>query len=177
MVSSGRLSLDLVNATLTTPDDLATWLRDAGLLAEPGALPPALLGEARALRAAIDAAVLATVAGEPLDPAAVTLIDDWLVHAGSRPQLRLDRRGHAVLGERPEADSPRRALGTVALDAANLLGRPEEVARLRVCAAEGCSARFYDRSPGGRRRWCSMRTCGNAAKARRHRARGRGVAA
>jgi len=59
----------------------------------------------------------------------------------------------------------------VALDAARMLGLPEERARVRICASETCSARFYDRSPAGRRRWCSMALCGNAAKARRHRAR------
>jgi predicted RNA-binding Zn ribbon-like protein len=76
-----------------------------------------------------------------------------------------------VLGERAEADTPKSALGLVALDAARMLGSAEERARIRICAAPDCSARFYDRSPAGRRRWCSMRTCGNAAKARRHRAR------
>ena len=45
--------------------------------------------------------------------------------------------------------------------------------RLRVCANEGCRAVFVDRSPGGRRRWCDMRTCGNQAKVARHRARAR----
>ena len=42
----------------------------------------------------------------------------------------------------------------------------------RACASarsETCSARFYDRSPAGRRRWCSMAACGNDEKARRHR--------
>jgi predicted RNA-binding Zn ribbon-like protein len=57
-----------------------------------------------------------------------------------------------------------------------MLGDPAERARVRVCASETCSARFYDRSPAGKRRWCSMRTCGNEAKARRHRARARGAA-
>jgi predicted RNA-binding Zn ribbon-like protein len=47
----------------------------------------------------------------------------------------------------------------------------DERGRLRICASETCSARFFDRSPAGQRRWCSMRTCGNEAKARRHRAR------
>jgi predicted RNA-binding Zn ribbon-like protein len=61
----------------------------------------------------------------------------------------------------------------VALDAAQMLGTAAERARVRVCASETCSARFYDRSPAGRRRWCSMRTCGNEAKARRHRAKAR----
>jgi predicted RNA-binding Zn ribbon-like protein len=59
----------------------------------------------------------------------------------------------------------------VALDAARMLGTPAERARIRICASDTCSARFYDRSPAGRRRWCSMQGCGNVAKARRHRAR------
>jgi predicted RNA-binding Zn ribbon-like protein len=101
------------------------------------------------------------------------VIDRALVHAGARPQLALDAGGRPVLGERPAADSPRRALGAIALDAARMLGVATDRGRIRICASETCSARFYDRSPGGRRRWCSMRTCGNEAKARRHRARAR----
>ncbi len=49
--------------------------------------------------------------------------------------------------------------------------------RLRVCANDGCRAVFVDRSPGGKRRWCDMRTCGNQAKVARHRARARELAA
>jgi predicted RNA-binding Zn ribbon-like protein len=52
-----------------------------------------------------------------------------------------------------------------------MLGTPAERARIRICASETCSARFYDRSPAARRRWCSMQACGNVEKARRHRAR------
>jgi predicted RNA-binding Zn ribbon-like protein len=47
------------------------------------------------------------------------------------------------------------------------------VDRLRICANGGCREVFIDRSPTGRRRWCDMRTCGNQAKAARHRARRR----
>lgn len=180
----GRPSIDLVNTlrerwwrrveTLVTPEDLGLWLVRAGVLAEPAPVTPEVLAEARELREAIDVALTATVAGEAPERAAITAIDDWLVHAGSRPQLALAADGVPVLGERAPADSPRRALGTIALDAAALLGRPEERARLRVCASATCSARFYDRSPAGRRRWCSMATCGNQAKARAFRARARG---
>jgi predicted RNA-binding Zn ribbon-like protein len=99
------------------------------------------------------------------------------VHAGARPALEVGPRGVPRLAERPPADSPRRALGTVALDAAALLGSADERARLRICASDTCSARFYDRSPGAARRWCSMRACGNVAKARRHRGRHREVPA
>jgi predicted RNA-binding Zn ribbon-like protein len=80
------------------------------------------------------------------------------------------------LGKRAADDLAEAAVAAVALDAAHMLGRPEERRRVRVCASEACSARFYDRSPAGRRRWCSMRTCGNEAKARRHRERGRQAA-
>lgn len=182
-----RPSVDFVNTlrerwnrrveTLCTARDLGRWLVEAGLMdTEPRRVPRTVLEEARALREAIDALVSAAVEGRPAPAAAVTAVDDWLVHAGERPQLLRGADGTPVLGERAAADSPRRALGTIALDAAELLGTPEQRARLRVCASETCSARFYDRSPAGRRRWCSMRTCGNEAKARRFRERAKAPA-
>src|SRR5919202_1188082 len=157
--------------TLVTPADLSGWLVEARLLPEPRPVPDALLAEARDLREAIDAGVRAVVAGEPVAPDAVAAIDRWLVHAGARPLLTLADGGVPALEERAAADSPRRALAMVALDAAEMLGRADERTRVRICASDTCSARFYDRSPAGRRRWCSMRACGNEAKARRHRAR------
>lgn len=47
-------------------------------------------------------------------------------------------------------------------------GHPE---RIRVCDNDRCQWIFYDTSRTGRRRWCDMSTCGNRAKAARHRAR------
>jgi predicted RNA-binding Zn ribbon-like protein len=182
----GRPALDLVNTlrerwrrrveTLVTPADLALWLERAGVVAAAGpfTVTPSALEEARALREAIDACVSALVAGVPSPAEAVALVDSWLVHAG--PRLVPGPAGVPVLGERADGDPPRRALAAIALDAARMLGDPAERARVRVCASETCSARFYDRSPAGRRRWCSMRSCGNEAKARRHRARSRSAA-
>ena len=43
--------------------------------------------------------------------------------------------------------------------------------RIRICANDECRWVFYDESRTGRRRWCDMATCGNRAKAARHRAR------
>ena len=179
----GRPALDFVNTLrerwrrrvecLVTPSDLAHWLVAAGLADHELDVAPAVLVEAHKLREAIDAAVQSVLDGGPVPPAALARIDDWLVHAGARPALALGKDGMPVLAERAAGDSARRALGTLALDAAALVGTPEQRARLRVCASETCSARFYDRSPAGRRRWCSMTTCGNEAKARRHRARRR----
>ena len=47
-------------------------------------------------------------------------------------------------------------------------GHPE---RIRVCASDTCQWVFYDASRTSRRRWCDMATCGNRAKAARHRAK------
>ena len=43
--------------------------------------------------------------------------------------------------------------------------------RLRVCANDECRWVFRDNSPAGRRKWCDMSSCGNRAKAARHRER------
>jgi predicted RNA-binding Zn ribbon-like protein len=180
----GRPALDFVNTRrerwrrdvecLLSVDEVVTWLVRAHLLPQPMRAPASVLAEARALREAIDAGVRAAVARQAPDPAAVALIDDWLTLAGSRPALTPGRDGRPVLADRVSAESPRRALGMVAYDAARMLGIPSERARLRICGSDTCSARFYDRSPAGGRRWCSMALCGNQAKARRHREKIRG---
>jgi predicted RNA-binding Zn ribbon-like protein len=175
----GRPAIDLVNTlrerwrrrveTLVTPADLGLWIVRADLAPAPPRVTRALLHEARDLREAIDLCVEATLAGSPPPRAAVRAIDGWLVDA--RPRLTLDAGGAPVLAERAASDTARAALAAIALDAARMLGTPAEAARVRICASKTCSARFYDRSPAGRRRWCSMALCGNEEKARRHRER------
>jgi len=49
-------------------------------------------------------------------------------------------------------------------------GHPE---RIKICDSDTCFWVFYDESRTSRRRWCDMSTCGNRAKAARHRARAR----
>jgi predicted RNA-binding Zn ribbon-like protein len=61
-------------------------------------------------------------------------------------------------------------LWPIVRSAADLL-TSSRLAALRVCAADACAWLFLDTSRNGSRRWCSMRTCGNRAKARRHHAR------
>ncbi len=46
--------------------------------------------------------------------------------------------------------------------------------RLRICANDECRWVFRDYSSAGRRKWCDMSTCGNRAKAARHRERQKG---
>jgi predicted RNA-binding Zn ribbon-like protein len=177
----GRPAIDLVNTlrerwrreveTLVTPDDVALWLVRAELLPAAPRVTRAMLEEARDLREAIEAGLRAALEAQPTPPGAVATIDRWLAHAWVPPCLALGDDGRPRLGERPPDDPARTALAGIALDAARMLGTPAQAARIRICASETCSARFYDRSPAARRRWCSMSLCGNEAKARRHRAR------
>lgn len=43
--------------------------------------------------------------------------------------------------------------------------------RVKICPADDCRYAFYDESRNHSRQWCSMRVCGNRAKARAHRER------
>ena len=177
----GRPAMDFVNTRrerwrrdvecLLSVDEVVIWLVRARLLAQPMRAPASILTEARTLREAIDAGVRAAVERTAPDPDVIGHIDDWLALAGLRPALVAGAHGEPVLSERATADSPRRALGMVAYDAACMLGSPSERARVRICGSDTCSARFYDRSPAGARRWCSMAGCGNQNKARRFRER------
>jgi len=180
----GRPSMDFVNTlrerwwrrveTLVTPADLVLWLQRAELLpAGSGARgSEALLRSARELRESIDACVVALAAGSLAPAGALRTIDGWLAAGASRPSLVCGPDGLPVAGVAPPADPLRHALGALALDAARMLGTDER-SRARICASDTCSARFYDRSPTAGRVWCSMRGCGNVAKARRHRERAR----
>lgn len=46
-----------------------------------------------------------------------------------------------------------------------------ELARVRKCADRRCPRVFADDTKSHTRRWCEMQTCGNRAKARRHRSK------
>jgi predicted RNA-binding Zn ribbon-like protein len=89
--------------------------------------------------------------------------------------VRAPPRGGGARGARDGSDPVAEALARLVEPVAELVagGRTE---RLRVCASETCRWVFYDVSRAGKRVWCDMRTCGNRAKARRHRERARTVA-
>lgn len=180
----GRPALDLVNTlrerwwrrveTLVTSTDLTRWLERADLLVPGSCATPSAqrLLEARELRESIDRAVVALIAGDAVDPGALATIDGWLSAAVTRQTLDGGPDGTPTLRPAVPDDPLELALGTLALDAARMLGSDHR-SRVRICVSETCSARFYDRSPTSARLWCSMRGCGNVAKARRHRARTR----
>jgi predicted RNA-binding Zn ribbon-like protein len=52
-----------------------------------------------------------------------------------------------------------------------------DTSRLRICENPQCRWVFKDTSRTGKRKWCSMSSCGNRAKVARHRARQKTVTA
>jgi predicted RNA-binding Zn ribbon-like protein len=75
------------------------------------------------------------------------------------------RLGHSHVGE-PVDDILARIAEPIVREIGN--GHDD---RIRICANDTCQWLFYDESRAGRRRWCDMATCGNRAKAQRHRER------
>lgn len=68
---------------------------------------------------------------------------------------------------------PTSPLWPIARSAADLLTSPD-FARVTQCDGSGCTWLFLDQSRSRNRRWCSMESCGNRAKARRHYRRSKG---
>ncbi|MEU0089562.1 CGNR zinc finger domain-containing protein [Kribbella sp. NPDC006257] len=118
------------------------WLREHGI---PG--PPAAAREVRD-------AVAAVVRGQ--------------ASAGSLQKFLAGVRQVPVVS----ADGVRWRLEGGRFAARAVLAWAEVQGRLRPCEnAEECTLFLIDRSKANARRWCSMSTCGNRLKARRHQAR------
>jgi predicted RNA-binding Zn ribbon-like protein len=187
-LSSGAVCLDFVNTwgdrgrpetdRLRGYADLLAFAAASGLLtrSEESGLASQAARRPQAAAAAFALAgawreelyrILSAVAASRA-PAAADLerLNAALPRAMSR--LRLERRGTsfawrwAAIEESPEAP-----LWPVLRSAAELLTGAQH-RQLRQCAGHSCTWLFLDRSRNRARRWCSMETCGNRAKARRH---------
>jgi predicted RNA-binding Zn ribbon-like protein len=158
---------------LHKPADAAAWFTDHGLI-HPNAgdhWTAEDLDRVRSVRDALREVVDAVVDERRPERPSVDLVNETL--AARRP-LRLELDGTSCRIGHRHAEAP--VSGALAVVAESIVselatGRPE---RFRVCANDRCRWAFYDASPTGRRRWCDMRTCGNQAKAARHRARAKG---
>ena len=145
---------------LARPADLDRWLISSGLAARPPRSTQEDLDLARELREAIYA--IASGRGES---GARKRLNAIAALPAARPQL-------SAQGELEREGNAREYLATIAREAVELFGGPEHE-RIRQCEGDGCSLLFLDLSRMGRRRWCSMQGCGNRAKARAFRDRGR----
>jgi len=183
----GDAALDFINTVtgrdaeprdwLDSYERLLEWAGRAGLLpkepiralvrqadSNPAAARKAL-ARAKALREALFVLLSALAAGRAPPRASLALLHaQWIegakahelrfIQGGITPELAVDRHDLDLIG----------ALVAYRL-VENVLPSPAE--RLRICKGPNCSWLFIDRSKAGRRRWCDMAVCGNAAKSRR----------
>ncbi|HEF4744495.1 ABATE domain-containing protein [Burkholderia multivorans] len=160
--------------TLRTIDDLLAWCRDqAGVPAcvadacragiDDG---PAGLAHALALREALYRLFLAQA--EQREPQAEDLKQVGAFLAEAPPRVALARvDGRYAWRIEPPGATLGALLSPVLWSATDLLGGVR-LAKVKRCANDACQWLFVDDSKNGSRRWCSMSSCGNRAKAYRH---------
>ncbi len=184
---AGALCLDFVNTVedhrsqhpreyLTGYAELVHWARHVEILTPQRAQQLAAAGARRrrqaaqvhqralALRSALHHLFAAQLAGVKSKTEDMALLNEWLGKALSKGRLRPNQKDY-IWQWTSEAEDLEQILYPVARSAADLLtsGRLD---RLSEC--EDCGWLFIDLSRNHSRRWCSMRDCGNRAKARRH---------
>ena len=148
----------------------------AGGIARRAKLQPAAaaasLVDARRVRAALRALAERGASSHRIQDDAVVEINRVLGRsAGTR---RIDRHsdGSLVRAFVPTGDAFAGLMIPIVESAADSLVA-EELPRIRRCADPVCQRVFFDATRNGLRRWCDMGTCGNRAKAARHRAKSR----
>lgn len=160
---------------LGTTVEALDWLHGHGLVhheALARADEGATLRRIRRTRAALRELADSTYEDRPPEPGAIAEVNRAL---RARQVLQLVpgpdgcRLDHRHVGD-PVDDALANLAEPIVREIA--AGRPE---RLRACASDTCRWIFYDDSRTGRRRWCDMASCGNRAKAARHRARAKAV--
>jgi predicted RNA-binding Zn ribbon-like protein len=126
----------------------------------------AIFADAIALRETIYRICFAMADGKTPEARDVAAINAALGHA---PERRVLAHREKTFGWRIDRDSfsAPGLLAPVLWSAGDLIVSPE-VGRLRHCLNHQCGWLFMDDSKNGSRRWCSMQSCGNRAKAHRH---------
>ncbi|MEU0448823.1 CGNR zinc finger domain-containing protein [Streptomyces tendae] len=171
---AGTLCLDLVATVGRRPEApvermgdaarLRAWCRGVGVTLEDGYDPQGVLESLHALRAAAhDIASAALDAHRPRQES-VDLVN--LLAGAEPPAPRLESTaegGWVPKGSRPLTEEA--LLSLVARDLIDLVTDEARRSRLTACASEVCRMLCLDTGGGRPRKWCSMRRCGNQAKA------------
>ena len=177
----GHPALDLTNTVFTrhmpeaendllnSPRDVGNWLHVAGLGtkaqadAVSGIPAPALMESVRELREASFSIFNALAAGTPPATEAMGLLFERAANglsAGGLALAQTEGTPQIVRFDDPVAIVA--LLATISIEAYFVLPRE----RLHACPR--CGWLFVDTSRGGKRRWCSMQTCGNREKSSRY---------
>lgn len=169
------LCLDFANTVNKRPDpardwldnarDLMRWAQAAGLetASHNERTPTAKLAEARDLRESIYRTFSAVAALRPPNAADTALV--MKTYADGLASAKMQREGTRFTLRWPPPLAASQILWAIAGSAAQLL-LDGPLDRIGECPS--CGWLFLDTSRNGRRRWCSMATCGSRIKAQRH---------
>lgn len=175
---ANALCLELVNTVnnwhdpgrdaLGSPGEAVVWATAVGLPLT-GRPDDDALGRATTLRASVRAVFGSLAEGRRPDDADLAAVEH--TYTAGLGRARLTGAGATYRFQWPAEGDLDDLLAQVAASAVELLTTgPLE----RVGECPSCGWLFVDTSRNGRRRWCSMDTCGARVKARRHYAATRG---
>ncbi len=186
----GQIAIDFTNTVgsrggtpeehLRTGGDVIAWAEargllrraDAGRLRRRAARQPAAaraaMAEALVLREALYRVIAAAAAGRQSSDADLAIVNGHLCDALARLRLTPQRGSFELLAPGDDDALGAPIVGSVVRAAADLL-TSDAINRVRACADPGCAWLFLDVTRNGTRRWCTMQSCGNRAKARRFR--------
>lgn len=171
--------------SLLTFADLLKWCGDAGVIparlahqlrAWPEKHPKRvadIFSEAIALREVIYRVFHCVASGANPDDVDLDLLNRALRDAPLRTTIQRSAEGFGWQVEESKT-SASSILAPVLWSAGDVLVGPQ-LAKLRECSNAKCLWLFLDDSKNGTRRWCSMQSCGNRAKAHRHYLRQKGA--
>jgi predicted RNA-binding Zn ribbon-like protein len=184
-LDGGRPCLDFANTLSASTGDHLVAYSDLVDFAEQSALisptaadglrglarrdqPGAALVMARAyrLRAAVYAIFSAVAGGLAPEDEDVELLNAEVAQAMVHARVLADAEGGFAWGWGPPTlEAP---LWGIIRSAADVLVSDQERRRVRECGGDTCRWLFVDTSKNRSRQWCSMQSCGNRQKARRH---------
>jgi len=187
---AGDLSLNFANTkdwhasqkpveNLKSYSDLLTWGRQAGLISAEMAvrLEQAAAAHPKAAADMYEYAIQVRetifrifsyhYAGKPILEADLSLLNSVACEAMSHMQLAY--KGQSYRWQLPSDIVDVNVILWPVAHAAGELITSDKATRVRACEDDrGCGYLFIDQTKNHSRRWCSMESCGNRAKARRH---------
>jgi predicted RNA-binding Zn ribbon-like protein len=188
----GRLAIDFANAEVADParasprEDcigLMAFLAARGVISAARELALRGLPEvapeetgrfvekARQLQSAIRDVLAARIRGAALSTRSVQQINSVLAFTESYDRLEpvepADGEQDWQLRLAARSEGLEWLLTAIARSAAEIIAKGAH-APVRRCANPACKLLFFDDSRTGKRRWCSMKTCGNRAKVAAH---------
>jgi len=190
---AGSIWLDFVNTQvmgddgvadlLHHSDDFRHWAEDAGLCekdsgtgvskkSDTGLKGGDVLDQVKSFRAELRKQAERFAAGHLASDAFVQRLNDRLAAGPRRAAVNRTRDGFDLRFALAGSIDTSALLSLIAESAAHYLVHGQ-ASRLKTCEDNGCILFFYDTSKNNARRWCSMATCGNRAKAKAHYARTR----